>query len=302
MWFKNLCLFRLTEPFELTADELADKMAAHQFRPCGAHETMSYGWTAPFGSEGHALVHSTNGHLMLCVKKQERVLPSAVVNELIQEKVAETEEQQGRKLSKKERSTLKDELIFGLLPKAFTYSKKMYAYIDPVGGWLVVDAASTKGAEDLLTLLRKSIGSLPAVPVNTVDNPGAAMTQWLVSQQPPADMTVEDECELRSPGEEGGIVRCKRHDLTLPEIQNHLDSGKEVIRLALNWSDRLSFILDKTFAIKRLRFLDLVQDQLKEMDLEDDATRFDADFSIMSSELAGFLPRLLEIFGGEKRV
>jgi recombination associated protein RdgC len=299
MWFKNLCLFRLNEPFTLKADELAEKLETLQFRPCGAHDTASFGWTSPLKTAEPALVHSTNGYLMLCVKKQEKVLPTAVVNEMIQEKVTEAEEQQGRKLSKKERTQLKDELIFDLLPRAFTFSKKMYAYIDPTGGWIVVDAASAKGAEDLLTLLRKAMGSLPAVPVNTIDNPVKTMTQWLVSQELPGDITVEDECELRSPGDEGSVIRCKRHDLTLPEIQNHLDSGKEVIKLALNWSDRLSFIIDKTFSIKRLRFLDLVQDQLKEVDIEDEAMRFDVDFAIMSSELSNFLPRLIDVFGGE---
>jgi recombination associated protein RdgC len=298
MWFKNLSLFRFTEPFTLNADELAEKLETLRFYPCGAHETFSAGWTAPLGKPEQQLVHATNGYMMLCVKKQERVLPPSVVHEMLQEKAAEAEGQQGRKLSKKERARLKDELIFDLLPRAFTFSKKMYAYIDPKGGWLVVDSASAKNAEDLLSLLRKSLGSLPAVPINTANNPVAVMTQWLVTRQTPDDIVVEDECELRSPGEEGSVIRCKRQDLALPEIQNHLDTGKEAILVALNWADRLSFIMDKNFAIKRLRFLDLIQDQLADSEVEDEATRFDVDFAIMSAELGLFLPRLVELFGG----
>lgn len=299
MWFKNLCLFRFTEPFTINAEELAEKLEAHHFRPCGTHEVTSFGWTVPLGKPEMPLVHATNGYMMLCLKKQERVLPTAVINEMLQEKLADLEQQQSRKLSKKEQTRLKDELIFDLLARAFMFSKKTYAYIDPKGGWLIVDSASAKNAEDLLTILRKGMGSLPAVPINTVNNPVTIMTQWLVSQQTPAEIVIEDECELRSPGEEASIIRCKRHNLALPEIQNHLDSGKEAIKLAMNWNDRLSFILDKDLSIKRLRFLDLVQDQLKELDIEDEATRFDVDFAIMSSELASFLPSLLALFGGE---
>ncbi|WP_411725562.1 recombination-associated protein RdgC [Methyloglobulus sp.] len=298
MWFKNLSLFRFTEPFTLNADELAEKLDALRLRPCGAHEESSFGWTAPSGKSETSLAHATNGYMMLCVKKQERVLPPAVVNEMIQEKVVEAEEQQGRQLSKKERSRLKEELIFDLLPRAFTFSRKTYAYIDPKGGWLVVDTASANKAEDLLGLLRKSLGSLPAVPINTVNNPVTIMTQWLVSQETPTDIVVEDECELRSPGEDASAIRCKRQDLGLPEIQNHLDSGKEAILVALSWADRLSFILDKNFSIKRLRFLDLVQDQLEDIEVEGEDMRFDADFSIMSAELGLFLPRLIKLFGG----
>jgi recombination associated protein RdgC len=301
MWFKNLSLFRLTETFTLTPEELEQKLEALSFRPCGLHEEFTFGWTPPLGKTAQQLVHNTNGYMMLCLKKEERVLPSAVVNELVQEKISEKEEQQGRKLSKKERTEVKDELIFDLLPKAFTFSRKIYAYIDPKGGWVCVDAASAKSAEDLLSLLRKSLGSLPAVPLNTLEKPSKTMTQWLLDNKAPDDITIEDECELRSPEEAGGIIRCKRHDLALPEIKNHLDTGKEVIKLAVSWADRISFIIDENLSVKRLRFLELIQDQVSDIETDDEAAQFDVDFSIMSAELANFLPRLIELFGGENK-
>lgn len=301
MWFKNLSIFRLTENFTLSPAELEQKLEPLIFRPCGHHEEFTFGWTSPLGKTSAQLVHSANGFMMMCGKKEEKVLPAAVVNELVQEKILETEDQQGRKLSKKERAAIKDELIFELLPKAFTFSRKIYAYIDPKGGWLIVDAASAKSAEDLLSLLRKCLGSLPAMPLNTIEKPAAIMTQWLLTNQTPDDITIEDECELRSPEEEGGIIRCKRHDLSLPEIKNHLDTGKQVIKLAISWADRLAFIIDENLSIKRLRFLDLIQGQLADIETGNEAERFDADFSIMSMELANFLPRLLELFGGENK-
>jgi recombination associated protein RdgC len=301
MWFKNLSIFRLNEDFTLAPAELEQKLQQMAFRPCGSHEEFTFGWTSPLGKSSEQLVHSANGFLMVCGKKEERVLPASVVNEMLQEKILETEEQQGRKLAKKERTALKDELIFELLPRAFTFSNKTYAYIDPKGGWLIVDAASAKKAEDLLSSLRKCLGSLPAVPLNTVDKPVKVMTEWLVSNQAPDDIVIEDECELRAPEEEGGIIRCKRHDLSLPEIKNHLDTGKEVIKLAVNWADRIAFIIDENLAVKRLKFLDLIQDQVSDIDTGSEAEQFDVDFSIMSLELSNFLPRLLELFGGENK-
>jgi recombination associated protein RdgC len=301
MWFKNLSIFRLTEAFTLSSEEFEQKLESMSFRPCGPHEESAFGWTSPLGKTSQQLVHSANGFFMLCGKKEEKVLPAAVVNEMVQEKILEAEDKQGHKLSKKERTALKDELIFELLPRAFTFSSKTYAYIDPKGGWLIVDAASAKKAEDLLSSLRKCLGSLPAVPLNTIEKPITTMTAWLINNQAPEDITIEDECELRSPEEEGGIIRCKRHDLTLPEIKNHLDTGKEVIKLAVNWADRISFIMDENLSIKRLRFLDLIQDQVTNVETNDEVERFDVDFSIMSLELSNFLPRLMELFGGENK-
>jgi len=301
MWFKNLSIFRLTEDFTLSPEDLEQKLEALSFRPCGNHEESTFGWTSPLGKTSDQLVHSANGFMMICGKKEEKVIPAAVVNELVQEKILEAEDQQGRKLSKKERTAIKDELLFELLPRAFTFSNKTYAYIDPKGGWLIVDAASSKKAEDILSMLRKCLGSLPAVPLNTIEKPITTMTAWLINNEAPADITIEDECELRAPEEEGGIIRCKRHDLSLPEIKNHLETGKEVIKLAVSWADRLSFIIDENLAVKRLKFLDLIQDQVADIETGDEAAQFDVDFSIMSLELAKFLPRLMELFGGENK-
>lgn len=71
---------------------------------------------------------------MLCGKKEEKVVPGSVVNEMLQERISEIEEREARKLPAKERNRLKDELIFELLPRAFSFSKKTYAYIDSQGG------------------------------------------------------------------------------------------------------------------------------------------------------------------------
>lgn len=299
MWFKNLAIYRLTEAFTLTPTELEEKLQSFRFKPCSPTEVFSYGWTAPLGRGSDQLIHQANGFIMLCATKEEKVLPSSVINEMTAEKITEKEEQEARKLSKKERSELKDQIIFELLPRAFSFSKKTFAYIDPKGGWLIVDAASAKKAEELISFLRKNLGSLPLVPVSTKEKPVSTMTQWLIQNDSPSDVLIEDECELRAPEESGGIIRCKRQDLAAPEIKNHLDIGKQVIKLAISWSDRLSFIVDENLTIKRLKFLDLIQDQVADTETGSAEEQFDVDFTIMSQELSTFLPRLLEIFGGE---
>lgn len=299
MWFKNLAVYRFSEPFILTADDLEQKLQQQPFRSCGSQDEFSFGWTSPLGRASDALVHANNGFLMLCGKKEEKVVPASVINEMLQERISEIEEREARKLPAKERSRIKDELIFELLPRAFSFSRKTYAYIDSQGGWLVVDAASAKKAEDLLSQLRKCLGSLPVVPLTATVKPASVMTQWLTDNTSPKDILIEDECELRSPEEEGAIIRCKRHDLALPEIKNHLDSGKQVIKLAMSWAERISFVLDESLAVKRLKFLDLIQEQSADIEAFDETEQFDADFSIMTAELAQFLPRLLELFTAE---
>ena len=299
MWFKNLAIYRLTEAFTLTPVELEEKLESLRFKPCSSTEEFSYGWSSPLGRGSDQLIHQANGFMMLCATKEEKVLPSSVINEMTADKIAEKEDQEARKLSKKERTELKEQIIFELLPRAFSFSKRTFAYIDPKGGWLIVDAASAKKAEELISFLRKNLSSLPLVPVSTKEKPVSTMTQWLLQNDAPADVLIEDECELRAPEESGGIIRCKNHDLAAPEIKNHLDTGKQVIKLAISWSDRLSFIVDENLSIKRLKFLDLIQDQVADIESATAEEQFDVDFTIMTQELSSFLPRLVELFGGE---
>lgn len=300
MWFKNLALFRFTSPFTLPVEEFEARLQERPFRPCGRADQMSVGWVPPIGQSGAPLAHAIGAFAMVCLQHEEKILPAAVVNEQLGERIGEIEIREGRKPGKRERSELRDNLVLELLPRAFSHSRRTYAYVDCERGWLIVDSASGRRTDDLTSLLRSTLGELPIVFPATQEAPSVVMTQWLAEGSAPADITIEQECELRAADEDGGIVRCRRQDLAVPEIQQHLAAGKQAMRLALRWEDRLSFTLDDRLAVRRLRFLDTIQERAGEIETDDAAQRFDADFSIMSLELAEFLPRLLELFGGER--
>lgn len=296
MWFKNLQLYRFSKPFDIKADDLAELLEAQRFRPCGSQELASLGFVPALGD---ALVHEAAGYQLLALKREERILPGAVVKEWVEHKAEEIAEREARKVGRKERNNLKDEAIQTLLPRAFTRSSVTRAYISP-DGWLVVDAGSPKRAEDFLSTLREAIGSLPVLPFQVNNAPSAIMTGWLTGTEiVPNDWLVGEEAELIDPAEDGGIVRCKRQDLSAEEIQGHLAAGKQVVKLALTWNESLSFLLTNDPGVRRLRFMDIVQEKLSDMDGADNAALFDAQFTLMTLELSRLLPRLAEVLGGE---
>ena len=299
MWFSNLQLYRLTKPFTLSVEELSQQLEQHTFKPCGTLDLSSYGWVAPLGRDGAELVHAAGGYIMICARKEQKMVPATVVRERVQEKAEAIEAAQGRPVRRKERDTIKEEVIHTLLPQAFPRSTLTFAYISPKENLIVVNAASAKRAEELLSYLRGSIGSLPAVAPSLTVTPAAVMTRWLNGDDVPHDFTLGDECELRDTVEDGGIIRCKRQDLTTEEIQVHLDAGKRAVKLAIDWQEQLSCVIQDDLTIKRLRFGEEILEQSKEADSDDAAAAFDNDFSIMTLELSRFIPRLLEVFGGE---
>jgi recombination associated protein RdgC len=298
MWFKNLQVYRLTKPFDLTHEQLNDLLSAQAFVPCGSQDLNRCGWAPPLGRHGSEFVHSLGGYMMLCQKRQDKLLPSSVINEELEEKALAIEESESRKLPRKERQTLKDEIMFSLLPKAFTRSSLLFAYISPKDNLLVVDAASEKRAEELLSALREAVGSLSMIPLTASNLPIEVMTQWLSSGNLPEKFDLGEECELRDNADIKAIIRCKNQDLAATEIVNHLKSGMHVSKLAISWQERIECVVDEKLSIKRLRFSDLVHEKALEVEADDFAQQFDVDFSIMSLELAGFLNALISAFGG----
>jgi recombination associated protein RdgC len=299
MWFKNLYCYRFTKPFDISAEALAEHLEAFPFNPCSNQQESSSGWVSPLGAKYPDYVHAAGGYIMVCLKRQDRVLPAAVVNEMVAERVEQIEMAEMRKVGRKEKEQIKDETIFTLMPRAFVRSSLLYGYIDVAAGMIVVNASSASRAETLLDALRESIGTLPVIPVRPKAQPQQLMTQWLLEGKPPENFEFGHECELRDTSERSGVVRCKNQDLYAEEINNHLQAGMLVSKLALQWNGGISCLVDDQMAIKRVTFDDGIQEQADQVDTEDAAAQFDVDFAIMTLELSRFLEALLPVFGGE---
>jgi len=292
--FKNARLFRLGSHFGLDAAGLEEQLATRRFRPCGPVETATLGWSAPLGEDTAALVHSVGGCLLLCARKQERLLPSAAVTEALEERIADLESGEAREVGRAERRRLKEQIVTEMLPRAFTRSRRTLLYIDTESGWLVVDAGSEKQAEDVVSLLRETLGSLPAKPPAPAESPAAVLTGWLLEGGTPADFVPSDACELRDIKDGTGVIRCSGQDLGSEEILNHLRAGKQAVKLALDWDERLGFVLADDLSLRRLRVGDALLEEIEDGD--DPAARMDAEFAIMALQLRELIARLDALF------
>ncbi len=300
MWFKNLQLYRFKKTFEHDSETLSQNLEKHLFVPCGNHDVSRTGWVPPLGRHGQQLVHSTSGYMMICFKREEKLLPASVVNEALEEKVIQAEEIKGEKIPGKRKRLLKEEIVFSLLPKAFTRSTLQFAYIALADGLLVIDAASSNRAEELIDSLREVLGGLELVPVASNSLPIDVMTRWLANSSAAAEFNLGEECELRDNADVSCVIRCKNQDLATPEITNHLKTGMHVSKLALNWQERIEFVLDEKLLIKRLRFSEIIEEQVDELEIDDVVAKFDVEFTIMTLELSAFIKALVAALDGEQ--
>jgi recombination associated protein RdgC len=225
------------------------------------------------------------------------LLPNSVVSDELSARLKKIAEKEGRKIGSKERKRLKDEVLTDLLPRAFTKMSRTACDLSLKSGFVVLDTASRKSAEEAISQLRQALGTFPAVPVAPEESPRRQMTDWLIRGKLPAGLVLGDECELRDPAESGAVVRCRRQDLETDEVREHLKSGKQAFALGLTFADRIGFTLGEDLAVRKLRFLDVVQDELETSGRDAEAVELDATFALMTLELERLLSKFEEWFG-----
>ena len=294
MFFRNLTLFRF--PTSLDLSDLETQLAECALKPVGPLELSSRGFVPPFGQHGDALSHGIHDALWLTVGGEDKLLPGAVVNDLLQKKLAAIEEKEGRKPGGRTRKRLKDELVTELLPRAFVRPVRSDALLDTTLGVIAIDTSSRKNAESVVSEIRRALGSFPALPVNAETAPRAILTGWIAGDALPDGLSLGDECELRDPSDSGAVVKIQRMELVGDEINKHLEAGKQVTRLALVLDDHVSFVLGEDLVVRKFKLLDGAVDQLESTDRDDIAAELDARFALMAGEFKRLFPVLEAAF------
>ncbi|HHR6100847.1 TPA: recombination-associated protein RdgC, partial [Providencia alcalifaciens] len=266
--------------------------------PCGSQDMMKVGWTNPIKT-GEALTHSVGNQILIVAKREEKKLPTDVIKKELQAKIDKLETEQGRRLKKTEKDSLKDEVVQDLLPRAFSKESTVSVWIDNDNQRIIVDASSAKRAEDTLALLRKTLGSLPVVPLTMKTPIELTLTDWLRDGVIPQGFNLTDEAELKAMLAEGGIARFKKQDLVSDEIASHIEAGKLVTKLSLDWNETIQFTLCDDCSLKKIKFSDMLKAQNDDIDREDIAQRFDADFVLLTSEMTRLIDAVIQSLGGD---
>jgi recombination associated protein RdgC len=297
MWFKNLQIYRLPAPWAFSAEQMEEALQSQAFTPASSNELLRQGWDSPRANG--KLVHEVNKQMLMMLGTEKKLLPGSVINQVAKARAAEMEEQQGFAPGKKAMKELKERVADELLPRAFSIRSNVFTWIDPVNGWLVIDAASPSKADEVIKLLLKAVDKLPLESLRVQRSPVGVMTAWLESDEAPYNFTIDQDTELRATGESKAAVRYVKHSLDPEDIRRHIAAGKQCKRLALTWNSRISFVLTDSLAVRSVRPLDVIKES--ESVTYSDDERFDNDFALMTGELAKMLADLVEALGGEAK-
>ncbi len=294
MWFKNCHIYQIPDTFELSADELAEKLEAQRFKPCAKMVDKSIGWVSPIHRSKDYLIHAAAGCILFCMRKEQKVIPASAIKEALEEKITTMQDELGRKVYSKEKQTIKEDIVSMMLPKAFPRSSHIKAYIDTKNRWLIIDATSPTQVDEFYELLLRSIGSFGAMQFIAEENPASIMHQWIFHGTP-QDWTLSGEYLLKEPKDER-VARFKDSNGENHYVADLLKDGYLINRLGIHFKNLLQATMQEDLQIKGIKFNHELLKENDELDSEDELVKFDADFALMTTALADFISSIRDIF------
>lgn len=292
MWFRNLQVYRITSG-NITLNSLEEALSNHALQPCLQMEMQSRGWMVP-REESQNFIHAYGQQWLIALGVEKKLLPAGVINQQAKDRLAKMEQMQGYKPGKKQIRDIKEATIIELMPRAFTQRHKTYAWIDAVKNRLIIDTASTQKADELVEMLVKSMHGLTLAPLETQTSPSSAMTRWLCGTDLPSIFSIDRDCELQGMNDEKATVKYTHHVLEAEETARHIRAGKKVIKLAMTWDSKISFVLHDNLQLRRIVPQDIVKEST-----EDAEELFVSDFAIMTGELSQLITEMVDALGSE---
>lgn len=299
--FKAGLVYSVIEGTELDFDQLQEALEKQIAKDIRKDQGRHLGWCPPFKGDDSLLIES-QGQRLMQVMEQVRVLPKDVIKEIVDERVDALAQREGRPVTKAERAPIEETVTIELLKVSHVRRLRILVWWDLRRKRIFVNASSPKKVEDVLDLLRQTIGSLKVVPLSTATPPGLGMTQWLRERNnAPEWLHLGTGATWKEKGDAGSFTAKKVDIENDAHAQALIESGLTVKELEIGMSQTLTCKLNENLQFKGLKFADEVREmQSDNGDAHGDEpyARFEGDFIIMADAMARFITGLVESLGG----
>ena len=303
-WFSNFIAYRITSQVDLSVETLQAALAQKPSRELGDEELKHLGFRAPLpsldGEASQVLAHQCGDSILLCAESHTRSIPGDAVKREVEIKVQAIEKESQRKVRGAERKEITEGIRLSLAKRVLAKRKRTPLLVIPSSGLIIVNTNKAADAEDILSLIRQVLGSLPVRPLSTVHSPSAVMTGWLREKETPQDLTHQGSALFM--GSESGKAKLDDIDLFGEEVNLHLAAGMTVSNIELLWQDKIGFRLNSKLVFEKIKFKDMLRDQAADAAGEGDVLQnMDATITIMSASLQQMLSEVCAAFGGENK-
>jgi len=293
--FRNVRYYRFAGQWPNSEEAVSEELARFTFRPCGPLTERSSGWV-PIDPKGHGLLaRRVNGADLIRLRTQSRVLPTAAINEALEERIEEFRGRMGEDPTPREKRRLKAETREDLLSKALCKSNRTWGYIDPAEKIIGIDAAQPTACERFLSHFRQPFDVLNIKPLAFKEPVDALLTKIFLGDAP-VRFNVGRECRMQDAGDASSTVRWSNFDLADSAIRNLIADGMHLTHLAIEYDSILSCVIDHHGVLTKLKFLG-ADDKDTQAD-SDPIARQDAEFVLLTGTLRQLLGDLKKLLGG----
>ena len=294
MFFKTATLFQLKEAVDF--DKLEAALPNFPLKEVGSQEAFSFG-SMPLIRNSETWSLRSNDCLLMRFGKEEKSLPSAVVREALEVKVAQIELLEGRKVGRKEKADMKEELIFTMRPTAYAKRSDVWMHIDSKAGFIAIYSTSANMIEQAFKHLQTMLGSFPMMPLQAQVSPSATMAHWLLINDLPASLETGATCDIQEPQtmDKAKIAFTNLEPLS-DDVTRHLQQGMNVKSLALRWTDKLSFVLHDDLTIRKIKWDDAIKEAAFNDSQGGGLSDMDANFALASLTTHEFFTSLCAWF------
>lgn len=309
--FNNVLAYRITDPAQFhkhASLALNEALAEKPARLPTPMELKASGFQEPLGIEDEYVEVIRPYTYLLCVNFAERMVPGKIVRQRVLTKVREIEKDQERKVYAREKQQIKDEILSEMLPRAFIDQKVIQVLIS--GPYIFISTTSANKGEDVLSMLRERLGSLPVRPVAVKTTPIESFTQWFTRNELPDNFSLTGDFKANNSSDETDLVTGKG---TSPESEGLselvLEHGRRVTVLGLNWTNpdhdaatATSFTVNEMLGVKGIKWADEIVDMAAN-DAGEDAdhvTLMRTTYLLLAVEVVTLFKDLLIALGGEE--
>lgn len=278
MFLRNATVVGIDPKFKFDPELLSSAA----FAPPMSNEFESYGFSPVRGDE---LAVTVGDFTLLKFTTARKVMPASAINAIAAEKAAAQAEEQGFPLGKKAMKELKERVIDELLPRALTTTSHTHIIIDRVNHCLLIDST----AEAAVTRIQRELVKLyEKIGLQDVKWPRQARLTTMIDADTPNGFTVDDEATLAYAS--GKRVVFRKADLFGEDVNTHFVSGASVVSLAMTYNDRISFVLNDSMQLRRLKPLEVVRTSAKELAKED---RLEGELALAGAELSSLVSAVM---------
>jgi len=304
-FFKKASVFKSELP-SIDSVKKAFEEGAFGYREITRSELSAFGLIAPKATgEIITPLASGNGYILM-MRTDEKIIPAASVNDELDKAVASIETQEGRRVGRKEKTLIKEDIVSNMALTAPVKPSYTLGYFDCSAGKVAIDGSKIN-VNRMLILFCNMMGSLETKTLHIRDFKQGLTTRLkgYLSQVDAGDepdifggFYLSDACSLERKFEKekkekitfNGEILLDDSE-TSDQIQRSIDSGFAVESLRLVYKD-LRFKLTSDFKISAIEY-----PEREESDQEEDpAFAFRSELMYRFLLIDRLTDRLLDVF------